>query len=180
MNKIKRIGCVSLGLIATGMLYGCGGDSNDGADVSVAEISSTSQVVTLRSGVVLAVDITYDASRVTGGETFNAVLRLPAALRFRANSAEIDGFTTVDDSGKTPVVTTCASGEQFLAFDFSRTDLLRAANPSGNGDMRLNLTADGVARSNSAEIEAAAEEQLPAFGCGEPFNADQRLVLQVQ
>ncbi len=166
--------------MAIGTLVGCGGDSNDGDDVSVAEISSTSQVVGLRGGVVLAVDITYDASRVTGDESFNAVLRLPEALRFRANSAEIDGFTTVDDSGKTPVVTTCASGEQFLAFDFSRTDLLRAANPSGNGDMRLNLTVDGITRSNSAEIEATAQEQRPAFGCSEPFNADQRLVLQVQ
>jgi len=163
------------------LLGGCGGGGSSGSgDVSVVDLSADTRVLSVGSGTVVAVDITFDADRVTGGETFHAVVRLPSELRYLASSAEIDGFTSVDDNSVSPIVSNCASGEQFLAFDFSRNDLLRAANPSGDADMRLNMTVNAVALSAGAVLEAAAEEDLPPYACGQPFTPDETESIQIQ
>ena len=163
------------------LLGGCGGGGSSGSgDVSVVDLSADTRVLSVGSGTVVAVDITFDADRVTGGETFHAVVRLPSELRYLASSAEIDGFTSVDDNSVSPIISNCASGEQFLAFDFSRNDLLRAANPSGDADMRLNMTVNAVALSAGAVLEAAAEEDLPPYACGQPFTPDETESIQIQ
>ena len=176
-GRTKQIGLVGLLVLAT--MVGCGSGS-DGDDVSVVDISADSHVLSVGGGVVLAVDITFDSNRVTGGDNFYAVVRLPSSLRLRESSAEIDGFTSEDDNSKSPIITNCNEGEQYLAFEFSHSDLLRAANPTGDADMRLNLTVDGITSTASAFVDATAEEALPPFSCGNVFVADQNEELQIQ
>jgi hypothetical protein len=168
-----------LGLAVVAGTSGCG-SSSDGNDVSVVSIAADSRVISVGAGTVLAIDITFDSSRVAGGDNFNAVLRLPVELRYREGSAEVDGFTSEDDNSKSPIVVNCNEGEQYLSFEFSQSDLVRARNPSGNGDMRLNLTVDGVVSAANAVIEAAAEEDVPPFACGNVFVADLAESIQIQ
>ncbi len=167
-------------ILLTGAVSGCGGSGSGSNDVSVVDITSDARIINFGSGTVLAVNVSFDAERISNGEHLFIVVRLPPQVEYNVGTTEIDGLTTENDNAKTPILTNCASGEQFLAIDVSSVDLLQAQNPSGDADMRLNLSIQGTTRGIDAPIQATADDVVPAYACGQAFSAESEVMITVQ
>jgi len=146
----------------------------------VSSISTDNRVIQVGQQTVTDIDISFDADQIDNGTHIRLVVRLPAEVSFVPGSSEIDGLTTVDDNSVSPAISLCASGAQYLAFDFSGVDLLLAGNPSGDGDMRLNLTIAGVQVGTDAIIQASANDEQPDYTCDAEFVSEAEALVSVQ
>lgn len=165
---------------------GCNSDSDDDDDffnsARVVDLALQDSTIRVGEGTVVAVNFSFDASRVfNDGDSVIVVVRLPAELEYRDGTAEIDGLGGEDDGVGAQVVRCGNLGESYLIFDMDEFDLDQAENPSGDGDAVLTLTVDGIDPLQFGTIEAAANgETSPLFTCGGSFASDEEVSLSVE
>jgi hypothetical protein len=174
---------VTMTLAALVFTVGCGSGNDPifggGEATNVDEIQAEDGVIGVGEGTVVRFDFSFDTNEVLSDDgDVQLVVRLPRGLRFRPDSAEIDGFGSDDKSVGAQVLECRDSGESYLLFNMDRFDLRNAQSP-GNSDARLTLTVDGTKRSSSLVVEAKADDNRVAYGCDLTFIPDEQEVIAV-
>lgn len=163
---------------------GCGSGNDPifggGGATNVDEIQAEDGVIGVGEGSVVRFDFSFDSSQVLSNDgNVQLVVRLPRGLRFRVDSAEIDGFGSDDKSVGAQVLECRETGESYLLFDMDRFDLRNAQSPGSGSDARLTLTVDGTKQSSTLVVEAKADNDRVAFGCDQTFIPDEQEVIAV-
>ncbi len=173
---------LALQTLGVGLLFltACGSDSEDFfGDTQVETLSVNDSTIQLGEGTVLAVEFSFDENRVlSGGKNVRLVVKLPAELRYRDETAEIE--EDFSDRKIGAQVTRCAAtGESYLLFDMDDNDLENASTPGNGADAKLKLTIDGISRAQFTVVAAQAREATPLFACGENFISDEQIAVSV-
>lgn len=157
--------------------------SNDSFDPSVINTSLDENQLVVGDSTILKIGLDYDRN---GNRIFDRpddvslVVKLPAGVRFRTGTAEIQGVS--DDEVVRPVVTNCdVSGEQFLDFDIDGDDLVSARDPSGAAEAEIRLTIDAASQTQGIVfISAQADNNNVLYACGSAFASQSDSSIQVQ
>lgn len=169
---------VAAGLFIT-VAAGCGGDEldfADGGETEVRDISFQDDQISRGDATVAFFEFNFDKFDVSEGDDVYVTVRLPAGVRFRVDSAEIDGAFG-DDDGVSPAIVRCANtDETFLYFTLDDDDLDDA--DSGSTDATLTLTVDGVQRGTGL-VAASASRAFGLPSCFEAFDAEEAETLTV-
>jgi len=163
-------------------IVGCSDDDNftGGGVTEVVEITADDSSIPVGGGTVVRFNFSFDQNDVffDDGEV-NLVVKLPAELSYRDNSAEIDRPGS-RDKDTDPRVRRCLDGESFLSFTFDESDLDDADVPFDGGDASLKLTVDGERRGGLVAIEAAADDGVVPFGCSQSFIPEEQEIISVE
>ena len=167
---------VSLGL-STGMA-GCG-SSDDNVVARIVELFLDDRTISIGESTVLRSQFRFSEDRIFNDrDEISVVIRIPAEVSFREDSAEIQG--DFDDEDVSPLITDCGVGqEKFLRFEFDDEDLSGAQNPDGSADAELALTLDAVSSGEAIVISAAADNDGVPFSCGGTFLADEETSMTI-
>ena len=172
---------VALGLVLA-LAVGCGGDQNlSGSGVTeVVEIQSNDSTIPLRGGAVIKCNFAFDRNDVfTGNGKVHLVVKLPAQLAYRDNSAELDRLSG-NDRDADPSIKICPSGDTFLSWIFDKSDLKDSANPLDGGEAQLKLTVDGAVIGEFVTIQATADDGVVRYECEREFRSDEEEVVSVE
>lgn len=171
-----------MSIIALG-LVGCGGDDDDdddftGENAEVVELGAEDTSLRVGDATVVRTDITFSDDEVfNDNRSVVVVVKLPAGLRFREGTAEVQGSGGDEQIGAR--VSRCSNGETFVEFEVDDDDLDFAENPDGDADGRITFTVDAVSVQGLVNIEGRAGYDSLFYTCDQQFLSDTATIISI-
>ncbi len=175
MNKINSF---SIAALLTLSLASCG-DSDGDSNSRVVNAELSDNVIQVGESSVFRMGLEYSgrSGLFNNPDDISLVVLVPAGLSYKNGTAEIQ--RSIEDKGVDPVVTNCATGEQYLDFRLDGDDLVQGSDPSGSADVEVSLTIEATSPVGIAILQATADRNQPLFSCGSLFAGDVEESIQI-